>query len=86
MSSDSEGEEQQPDHVEGVVEVTSKAEKKRRWDATRLGEDSDNGEVHTPKKKTCAVQEEGSNGMQDQQQDKQWRDQQEGDHSYASAM
>ncbi|KAK7067696.1 hypothetical protein SK128_024210 [Halocaridina rubra] len=31
LSSDSEGEEQQPDHVEGLVEVKSKAEKKRRF-------------------------------------------------------
>ncbi|KAK7074800.1 hypothetical protein SK128_018970 [Halocaridina rubra] len=84
LSSAYEGEEQQSDNVEGFVEVTSKAEKKR--DATRLGEDSDNGEVNTPKKKTCAVQEEGSNGMLDQQQDKQWRDQQEGDHRYAATL
>ncbi|KAK7054605.1 hypothetical protein SK128_008005, partial [Halocaridina rubra] len=86
LSSNSEGEEHQPDHMEGFVEVTSKAEKKRRRDATRLGEDSDNGEVNIPKKKTCAIQAEGSNGMQDQQQGKQRKDQQEGCHSYATAM
>ncbi|KAK7086732.1 hypothetical protein SK128_020419 [Halocaridina rubra] len=54
LSTDFEGEEQQPDHVEGFAEVTSK--------------------------------EEGSKGMQDQQQGKQRRDQQEGDHRYAAAM
>ncbi|KAK7071667.1 hypothetical protein SK128_025827, partial [Halocaridina rubra] len=86
LSNDSEGEEHhQPDHVEGFVEVTTKPEKKRRLDATRLGEDSNNGQVNIPKKKTCAVQEEGSNGMQDQQRGKQLKDQQDGGHSYAAA-
>ncbi|KAK7068124.1 hypothetical protein SK128_005644, partial [Halocaridina rubra] len=86
LSSDSEGEEHQPDHVEGFVEVTSKAEKKRRRDATRLREDSNSGEVKFSKKKTCGVQEEGSNSIRDQQQGKQQKDQQEGGHSYAAAM